>query len=162
MALNLWKISCKKKILWSVTWVQKTRQWVKFFNILFSFELGKILDCEILLKEGEFQCITPNKGKEAEFNYRPKGGRFQCLFSISSWLTSGRTSGHQKLVTTFPWRRDVRDIRYYPARNWVSGWIRYPVFSTKRYPVSCIRLNLISGKYQLLPHTAAIIRLRIV
>ena len=29
--------------------------------------------------------------------------KFQRLFPNSGWLTSGRTSGHQKLVPTFPW-----------------------------------------------------------
>ena len=29
--------------------------------------------------------------------------RFQCLFLNASWLMSGRTSGHQNLVSIFPW-----------------------------------------------------------
>ena len=31
----------------------------------------------------------------------------------------------------------ISGIIWYPARNRVSGWIRYPVSSTKQYPVSC-------------------------
>ena len=54
----------------------------------------------------------------------------------------------------------ISGIIQYPARNRVSGWIRYPVSGTKRYPVlSGILLNLISGIIQyiinLLPNTAA-------
>ena len=32
-----------------------------------------------------------------------KVARFQCLFPNLSWLMSGRTSGHQKLIPTFLW-----------------------------------------------------------
>ena len=32
-----------------------------------------------------------------------QNNEFQRLFPNPSWLTSGRTSGHQKLVATFPW-----------------------------------------------------------
>ena len=41
---------------------------------------------------------------EDEFNFRSEEvARFQHLFPNLNWLMSGRTSGHQKLVPTFPW-----------------------------------------------------------
>ena len=40
---------------------------------------------------------------ETEFNCHISGCMVQGLFPNPSWMTSGRTPGHQKLVPTFPY-----------------------------------------------------------
>ena len=50
-----------------------------------------------------FQISFGEYGMEAEFNYTVEEVvRFQRLFPNPSWLMSGRTSGHQNLVSKIP------------------------------------------------------------
>ena len=55
--------------------------------------------------------------------------KFQRFFPNPSWLTSGRTSGHQKLIPTFPWMNIITErvkgsIFWNPGGYWgaITSW----------------------------------------
>ena len=66
------------------------------------------------------------------FNFTKDVARFQQVFPIPSWLTSRRTSGHQKRVPTFLWIDNclmVTERPYYTLLLWrrtflICHWLR--------------------------------------
>ena len=79
------------------------------------------------------------------------------MFDIAWFVPSNEKCSLYKPLGMY----QISGIIWYLARNWVSGWIRYPVSVTKRYPVlsgflypveSHIQYYLVH--YQLLPNTA--------